>query len=93
LQLQLTRYDLPREVSALEAYACGDDATLCGKFKWKTTSSDQAVIAFDFGKYKGMVTHTSMVDPAILWAARHASQPLHPYQAWAALLSVIECMM
>lgn len=51
--LQVVRYDLPRDVAALEAYACGDDATLDGKFKWSKAGDGRDVILFNFGKYKG----------------------------------------
>jgi hypothetical protein len=51
--MQVVRYDLPRDVAALEAYGCGDDATLDGKFKWSKTGEGRDVILFNFGKFKG----------------------------------------
>lgn len=54
LSLQVVRYDLPRDVSALEAYACGDDAALDGKLLWSTSGDGRDTIVFGFGKHKGV---------------------------------------
>jgi hypothetical protein len=53
MMLQVVRYNLPRDVSALEAYACGDDATLDGCLQWSKSGDGRDIIVFNFGKHKG----------------------------------------